>query len=163
MFNTAVQAVHCNGRHPSFPGGGATIHLLDDLCAPHGTKGPQGLLMGWNHESLPPGLVASAYEALQFCLVPGEPGTHGDYLPVGLQFTSETHMRLRDVLLAQPDFAHESPVTPPPWYEPPFLAPSARDVLETPRDPRTAENVADFLKSRFRPATAPGKKPRELR
>ena len=45
-----------------------------------------------------------------------------------------THMRLRDVLLSQPDFVQESPLTSLPWYEPPFLTPSAPNVLETPWD-----------------------------
>jgi hypothetical protein len=49
------------------------------------------------------------------------------------------------------------------WYEPPFLTPSGPDVLETPRDQRTAEEVVDFLKSRFCHAPSPGKKPKELR
>jgi hypothetical protein len=72
-------------------------------------------------------------------------------------------MRLREKLLAQPDFGKESPLTTLPWYEPPFLAPSAPDVLGTPRYQRTAEEVADFSKSRFCPATSSGKRPKELR
>jgi len=72
-------------------------------------------------------------------------------------------MRLRDVLLSQPDFVPEFPMTPPRWYEPPFLAPSAPDVLETPRDQSVAEEVADFLKSHFYPAPSPDKKPKGLR
>jgi len=53
----------------------------------------------------PPDLVPAAYGALKFCSAPGEPGTHCHYLLVGLQTTSETHMRLRDVFLAQLGFA----------------------------------------------------------
>ncbi len=47
----------------------------------------------------PPGIVPREYEALQFCLSPGEPGTHGHYLLVGLSPLSGAYMRLRDVLL----------------------------------------------------------------
>ena len=52
----------------------------------------------------PPGIVPREYEALQFCLSPGEPSTHGHYLLVGLSTLSGPHMRLRDVLLSQPNF-----------------------------------------------------------
>jgi len=72
-------------------------------------------------------------------------------------------MRLNDALLAQLDFVKESPMTTLPWYKPPFLAPLATGVLEPPRDLRTADEVADFLKSRFCPVPSPGKKPKELR
>ena len=72
-------------------------------------------------------------------------------------------MRLRDVLLYQPYFAHESPITTLPWLEPPFAAPSAPNVLNTLRDQRTSEEVADFFKSRFRPAPSAGKKPKKRR
>jgi hypothetical protein len=46
----------------------------------------------------PPGLVPLEYEALEFCLSPGEPGTHGHYFLVGLSSLLGAHMRLRDVL-----------------------------------------------------------------
>jgi hypothetical protein len=36
----------------------------------------------------------------------------------------EVHMRLRDVLLWQPYYIPDSPVTGTPWLEPPFAAPS---------------------------------------
>jgi len=52
----------------------------------------------------PPGMVSREYEAMQFCLSPGEPGTQGCYLLIGLSTLSGAHMRLRDVLLYQPDF-----------------------------------------------------------
>ena len=109
----------------------------------------------------PPEMVPTAYEMLRFFLAPGELDTTGHYIMVGLQVTSGTHIRLRDVLLCQPNFAHESPVTTLTWLEPPFAAPSAPNVLDTPRDQRTADEVADFLKSRFRPASSGGKKPQE--
>jgi len=47
----------------------------------------------------PIGIVPREYEALQFCLSPGEPGTPGNYLLVGLSTLSGAHMRIRDVLL----------------------------------------------------------------
>ncbi len=72
-------------------------------------------------------------------------------------------MRLRDVLLSKLDFAHESPATTSPWLEPPFAAPSGPNVLDTPRGQRTPEEIAAFLKSRFRPAPAAGERPKEMR
>jgi len=39
----------------------------------------------------------------------------------------------------------------PPCHEPPFLAPSASDVMDTPRNQRTPEEVATYLKGRFQP------------
>ena len=50
-----------------------------------------------------------------------------------------------------------------PWQEPPFLAPSTSDVMETPRDQRTPEEVATYLKGRFRPKPQQGKRAKELR
>jgi len=47
----------------------------------------------------PPALVPKEYKALQFRPVPGEAGTHGDYLAVGLSMLSDTHMRIKDILL----------------------------------------------------------------
>ena len=52
----------------------------------------------------PTDIVPREYEALQFCLSPGEPGTQGRYLLVGLSTFSRAHIRLRDVLIFQPDF-----------------------------------------------------------
>ena len=60
-------------------------------------------------------------------------------------------MRLRYVLLFQPDFLQEATPMVLPWHEPPFLASSTSDVKETPRDQRTPEEVATYLKGRFRP------------
>jgi hypothetical protein len=52
----------------------------------------------------PIGIVPREYEELQFCLSPGEPGTQGHYLLVGMSTLMGAHMRLRDVMLFQPDF-----------------------------------------------------------
>ncbi len=70
---------------------------------------------------------------------------------VGLSTLSGAHMRLCDVLLFQPDFLQEATPMVSPWHAPPFLAPSTSDVLDTPRDQRTLEEVATYLKGRFRP------------
>ncbi len=107
--------------------------------------------------------MQAAYEALHFFPAPGEPGTTGNYLLVGLQVASETHMLPRGVLLCQPEFTPETPVTTLPWLEPPFAAPSASNVLDTTRDQRTPGEVADLLKTRFRTALPVGKKPKEIR
>jgi hypothetical protein len=47
----------------------------------------------------PPWIVSREYEALQFCLSPGETGTHGHYLLVGLSTLSGPHKRLRGILM----------------------------------------------------------------
>ena len=82
----------------------------------------------------PIGIVPREYEALQSCISPGEPGTPRHYLLVGLSTLLGAHMRLRDVLLFQPYFLQEATPLVQPWQEPPFLAPSAPNVMETPRD-----------------------------
>jgi len=121
------------------------------------------LIMEGINKIYPPGNVPREYEAICLCLAPGEPGTHGHYLLMGLSTSSGTHMRLRDVLLYQPDFVHETMPLTLPWFEPPYLAPTAPDVLETPRDQRTPEEVLSFLKSRYRFKPSHGKNARELR
>jgi hypothetical protein len=54
-------------------------------------------------------------------------------------------MPLRDILLTQLNFVEESPTTTLLWYKPPFLTPSAAEVMETPRDMHIAEEVAYYL------------------
>jgi len=110
-----------------------------------------------------PRIVPREYETLQFCLSPGEPGTHGHYLMVGLSPLSCAHMRLWDVLVFQLDFLHESMPLVHPWHDPPFHAPSAPETLETPRDQRTPGEVATYLKSRFCPKPQQGRQAKELR
>ena len=133
-------------------------------CTPHSTPEDLNILIREGIAKLcPPGLVPSIYDDIKFCLASGEPGPNGHYLLVGLQTAKGAHMRLREVLLSQPNFALDSPVIHLPWLEPPFLPPTTSLDLETPRDQRTAQEVADFLKSRFRPSTFYGKKARELR
>jgi hypothetical protein len=61
------------------------------------------------------------------------------------------------------DFLQEATPLVQPWHEPPFLAPSAPDIMETPRDQRTPGDVATYLKGRFRPKPQPRKRPKELR
>jgi hypothetical protein len=108
-------------------------------------------------------IVPREYEALQFWFSPGEPGTQGHYLLVGLSTLSGAHMHLRDVLLFQPDSLQEPTPLIHPWHEPPFLAPTTSDVMETPRDQRTPVEVATYLKSRFRSKPEQGKRAKELR
>ncbi len=96
----------------------------------------------------PPALVPKEYEALPLRLVPGDTGSHGDYLAVGLSMLSDRHMCIRDIMLYQPDSIQESPQLTLPWYEPPFLPPISSDVMETPRERRTPGEVATYLKGR---------------
>ncbi len=72
-------------------------------------------------------------------------------------------MRLRDVLLCQPDYLSDSQGLFSPWLEPPYAAPSIPPVTCTSPQQRTACDVAEHLKARFRPPPAWGKKPREFR
>ncbi len=82
----------------------------------------------------PPGLVTKEYELLQLVTAKGEAGTHGSYLLVGLSTLSHTHLRLRDVLLSQPELFAEPQYTTLPWLAPPFQTPTIPENLETPRD-----------------------------
>ena len=72
-------------------------------------------------------------------------------------------MRLRDVLLCQPDYLYDSPGPFSPWLEPPFAAPSVSPGLGAPSRQRSACEIAELLKARFRPPPTGGKKPREFR
>jgi len=110
-----------------------------------------------------PALVPEEYEALQIRLVPGEAGTHGDYLVVGMSMRSDMHICLGDIILFQPDSISESPQLILPWYEPLFLPTTSSDVIETPRQRRTPGEVTTYLKGRYKPNTAQGRWPRELR
>ncbi len=72
-------------------------------------------------------------------------------------------MRLRDVLLWQPDYIPEIPVTMMPWLELPVAAPSVPPLLGIPLNQRTPSEVEDLLKLRFRPAPSGGKNTKEMR
>jgi hypothetical protein len=132
---------------------GAPLNFLEDLKL---------LLKEGLAKFCPIGIVPREYEALQLCLSPGEPGTQGHYLLVGLS-TLSGHMRLRDVLLFQPVFLQVAAPLVHPWHEPPFLAPFAPDTIDTPRDQRTPGEAATYLKSRFRLKPQQGKRAKELR
>jgi hypothetical protein len=111
----------------------------------------------------PPGIVAREYDSLWFIMSPGELGTQGRYLLVGLSSSSSAHMRLEDILLYQPDAPQESAQLTLPWYAPPCLPPTTSDVIETPRDQRTPEEIAIYLKKRFIPYNLLGKRQPEIR
>ncbi len=66
-------------------------------------------------------------------------------------------------LLFQPDSVAESPQLTLPWYEPPFLPTTSSDVIETPRKNRTPGEVATYLKGRYKPNTAQGRRARKLK
>jgi hypothetical protein len=72
----------------------------------------------------PPGIVAREYDSIQFVLSPGELGTHGRYLLVGLSSASSAHLRLRDILLYQPDAPQKAVQLTLPWHVPPYLTPT---------------------------------------
>jgi hypothetical protein len=58
----------------------------------------------------PPGIITREYNSMQFATIKGETGTQGSYLLVGLSTLSQTHLRLRDILLSQPKVVHESQI-----------------------------------------------------
>ena len=68
----------------------------------------------------PPDLEEKEYAALQFCMATGEPGTPWAYLLLGLSPGSRYHMRLRDILLVQPDSAADSSTGPQALHTLPF-------------------------------------------
>jgi hypothetical protein len=114
-----VQTVHFNGLHSGLDSGEQIIIWII-TCAPLITfhedlklRLKEGLA-----KLCPIGIVPWEYEALQFCLSPREPRTQGHYLRVGLATLSGAHMRLRDVLLFQPDFLQEATPLVHPWHEP---------------------------------------------
>ncbi len=93
----------------------------------------------------PPDLVKPSYERLRLFLSPGDSGTQGLHLLVGFQVSSEVHMRLRDVLLCQPDFIADNLGHITPWLEPPFAAPTAPQGMGVPPQQRLPNEVADLL------------------
>ena len=158
-----ARAVRCNGRNPSLPEGDQDIIYLmtcTPLSAPEDLK---VLIREGVSKLCPPDLVQPSFEALRFFLSPGESGTTALHLLLGLHVASEVHMRLRDIFLCQLDFIPESPVTTLPWSEPLFAAPSAPPGMGTPPHQRTPGEVANLLKTRFRPTPVGGKKPKEVR
>ena len=95
----SVQAVHCNGLHPGLEPGYKTVIWMM-TCAPLTFPEDLKLLLKERLAKLCLiGIVPREYEALQFCLSPGEVGTQGHFLMVGLSTLPGAHMRLRDVLL----------------------------------------------------------------
>ena len=76
--------------------------------------------------------VKTSYEALLFFLSPGDPGTQGLHLLVGLHIRSEVHMKLRDVLLCQPDYLYDNQGAISPWLEPPYADPFAPSGMGAP-------------------------------
>ena len=130
--DTHVRALHCNGLHPNPPEGDRDIIYMI-TCSPLSAPEDMKVLLKEGISKLCSlAQVQTAYEALRFFAAPGEPGTTGLHLLVGLQTSMEVHMRLRDVLLWQPYYVPENPATVTPWLEPPFAAPSVPPLLGTP-------------------------------
>ena len=50
-----------------------------------------------------------------------------------------------------------------PWCAPPYLTPTSSDVIDIPRDQRTPEEIATYLKRRFLPHNLSGKRQPEIR
>ena len=70
-----MQTVHCNGLHPSLEHGEQTVIWLM-ICAPLTYPDDIKLLLKEGITKLCSiGIMPREYEALQFCLSPGEPGT----------------------------------------------------------------------------------------
>ncbi len=71
-------------------------------------------------------------------------------------------MRLRDVLLVQPDSSTDATTSPQPWFAPPFLAKPNQATIDGTWDTRSPSEVATYLKEAFLPAPQPGKRAQEL-
>ena len=95
------------------------------------------------------------YAALHFYLAPGELGI-GSYLLLGLDPGSIPHMRMRDILLVQPDSRQDSTAGPQAWYPPPFLANPNQASRAGAEDATTPREVAAYLKTIYQPALQPG-------
>jgi len=88
-----VHAVHCNGLHPSLDYGQENVIWMM-ACAPLTFPEDLKLLLEEGLAKLcPPCIMSREYEAIKFCLSPGEPGTQGHYLMVGLSTLSGAHIR----------------------------------------------------------------------
>ena len=85
---------------------------------------------------------------MRFCLSPWELGI-GSYLLLGLSQGSIPHMRLRDILLVQPDSPQDSTSGPQAWYPPPFLANPNQVPRTGTEEVNTPMEVAAFLKSTY--------------
>ncbi len=81
----------------------------------------------------PPGIVTREYNSLQFVTAKGEAGTQGNYLLVGLSTLSQTHLRLRDILLSQQEVVHETQSQTLPWLAPSFLTPTTSEEMRPER------------------------------
>ena len=106
-----IKSMQCSGLHPLAKARRQhTIYIM--ACS--ALTALEGLKVLVKEEGLskicPPNSINKEYEALQLCMAPGEPGTHGHCLMVRLSSLSCAHMRMRDVLIFQSDTNHESHV-----------------------------------------------------
>ena len=118
MGDYPINAAHVNGRQPGQGLGQQVIYMITHIPISH-------------PENLKP-LIKTAiklltaedqfddeYAGLRLCLAPSESG-NGGYLLLGLSPSRGTRMRLRDILLSQPNAAHDFTSSPTPWYPPPY-------------------------------------------
>ena len=82
--DTRVRAVNCNGRHPSLLEGDQDVIYLMTCTHLSAPKDLKVLICEGISKLCPPDLVLPSYEALRFFLSPGEQGTTGLHLLVGL-------------------------------------------------------------------------------
>ena len=94
-----VRAIHYNGRHPANPDGDQDLIYLMTCTSLSSPEDVKVLIREGISKLCPPDQVKTSYEALRFFLSPGDPGTPGHHLLLGLTIRSEVHMKLRDVLL----------------------------------------------------------------
>ena len=116
-----IHAAHVHGRHPTRGLGQEVIYMMtcSTLSNPEDMK---LLLRGAITLITTANQAEDEYAALQFFLAPGEQGTPGAYLLLGLSPGSRYHMCLRDILLIQPDSGADSSTGPQPLHPPPVLA-----------------------------------------
>ena len=112
MGDYPINAAHVNGRQPDQGLGQQVIYMMTHIPISH----PENLkplikttikLLTEEDE------FENGYVSLRFCLAPSENG-NGGYLLLGLSPDSGTHMRLRDILLFQPDSAQDATLGPTP-------------------------------------------------
>jgi hypothetical protein len=144
--SSPVNASHVDGRRPGQGTDQVVIYMM--TCSPIShPEDLKPLLKTAIHIVTSAEDAEDEYAALCFCLAPGELGI-GSYLLLGLEPGSVPHMRLRNILLVQPD----STTGPHAWYPPPFLANPNQASRTCAKATTTPREVAAYLKTTYQPA-----------
>jgi hypothetical protein len=120
MGDYPINAARVNDRQPGQGLGQQVIYMMTHLPISH-PENLKSLIKTAIKLLTEEAQFGDEYAGLRFCLAPSETG-NGGYLLLGLSPASGTHMRLKDILLSQPDAAEDSTYGPTPWDPPPYLA-----------------------------------------